>query len=720
MDRLKIIIVCFCLIFSISLDSYGEKADRPKAVNGILDLTNWNFDRNGQIALDGEWDFVWEQFSFPANSDSVAKIQVPGFWNDVKINQQILKGHGFGTYRLKIKLPKDHGALSFKLQTISTAYRLFVNGRELTKDGVVGKSQSNSSPSYRPHTISLNTDSCHLDLQIQVSNFHHRRGGIWESIQLGGEEQISSKRNALVGIELFLVGSILIMSLYHLGLFLIRHKERSPLYFCIFCLMLVVRILVTGEYTINLIYLFPWKTLIALEYLSFYLAVPVFCTFVRSIFPDEYSKWVHIFNYIFSISLSLIVLLTNTNFYCYTITYFQLFLVVSGLYAIYVLVLAIVHKRKGAVVLLCGFLVFFSSAINDILYQVGLFNSMNLVSEGLFVFILSQAFLLSSRFSSAFTKNEELKEELTYINKNLENLVDERTHELRNQNEELIVLNEEITAQRDEIEEHHNEITKQKEVIENKNKKITDSIHYAKRIQNALLPSPENINELLPDSFIYYQPRDIVSGDFYYIKKIRNKLYIAVADCTGHGVPGAFMSLLGVALLNDIVDSRGIAEPDQILEALRKQIKYLLHQSASHRGPDDGMELAFCVVDMAKQELTYAGAGSPLFIIRNGEALEVKPDRMPVGVYPKERPFTVHSVKLEKDDSLYLFTDGYLDQMGGPQRKKFKRNKFKELLLMVAHKSMSEQRQIIADTMRDWMGDLHQTDDILVLGAKLN
>lgn len=711
----------FLLLFVLAgLSSCGHRARHPKAEKGVLDLRQWNFEQKGNLPLDGEWAFYWNDTTLGGSAPMPHYIKVPGFWNGTKLDGKALEGHGFACYHVKIKLSHQHPALSLKLPTISTAYLLKINGKALTSNGMVGTNESNSCPSYQPHIVSLRTDSSELDLQLQVSNFHHRLGGLWESILIGKEEQIVAKRTAMIGLELFLIGSILIMSLYHLGLFISRPKDLSPLYFGIFCFLIVFRIGVTGEYTANLLYPFPWKALVATEYLSFYLSVPIFCTFTRSLFPNEYSKWIHRFNYMFSIPLALIVLLCQPNFYSYTISYFQLFLVFSGIYTIYVLVLASLRKRSGAMVLLMGFVIFFAAAINDVLFQIGAINSMNLTSAGLFFFIINQAYLLSSRFSKAFQKNEELKDELTFINKNLERLVDERTLELKNQNDELHALNAEIIMQRDEIEQHNSEISEQKEQIEVKNKKILDSIHYAKRIQNALLPSSENINDLLPNSFVFYQPRDIVSGDFYYIKKIRNKLFFAVADCTGHGVPGAFMSLLGVALLNDIVDSRAISEPDKILEAMRIQIKSLLHQSNSHRGPDDGMELAFCVADLDKQELKYAGAGSPLFIIRNGDALEVKPDRMPIGVYPKEKPFTGHIVKLEKNDSIYLFTDGYLDQLGGPERKKFKRNKFKDLLLMIAHHEMDAQKQILADTMHQWMGDVHQTDDILVLGAKLN
>jgi ligand-binding sensor domain-containing protein/serine phosphatase RsbU (regulator of sigma subunit)/ABC-type amino acid transport substrate-binding protein len=299
-------------------------------------------------------------------------------------------------------------------------------------------------------------------------------------------------------------------------------------------------------------------------------------------------------------------------------------------------------------------------------------------------------------------------------NEKLEETVAERTQEITEKNVELEAQKEEIKAQRDFAEEQRDEISHQK-------KEIEDSILYAKRIQQAILPPTKLISKIMPDNFILFKPRDIVSGDFYWAAEKNGKSYYAAADCTGHGVPGAFMSMLGISFLNDIIRSATHElKPSEILDALKSKIIEALHQTGEAQEAKDGMDISLCKVNIENKTVEYAGAFNPLYIVRNGEIIIYEADRMPIGIYDFDinQNFTNNLINLENGDTLYTFSDGYADQFGGPKDKKFMIGRFKKMLLDIQNLTMDEQRKHIDNTIEDWMKEHDQIDDIIVIGAK--
>ena len=259
-----------------------------------------------------------------------------------------------------------------------------------------------------------------------------------------------------------------------------------------------------------------------------------------------------------------------------------------------------------------------------------------------------------------------------------------------------------------------------KEIAE-KNKEITESISYAKRIQSSFLTSEKYIAQRLPDYFIYYNPRNIVSGDFYWLMEKKKTMYVCTADCTGHGIPGAFMSLISMGILNEIIYSKThLHHTDEILNELRRIIIMAVNPEGSSEEGKDGMDAVLCRFDFDKMELEYSAANNSFFIIRNGELLVFKPDKMPVGKYiGVEKPFTRNVVPIEKGDCIYTFSDGYADQFGGPDNKKFQSKRLKELFLNNCHKPMKVQKEIYARTLKEWQGVNEQVDDILVMGIRV-
>jgi serine phosphatase RsbU (regulator of sigma subunit) len=257
----------------------------------------------------------------------------------------------------------------------------------------------------------------------------------------------------------------------------------------------------------------------------------------------------------------------------------------------------------------------------------------------------------------------------------------------------------------------------QKDQIEMKNRDITDSIQYAKRIQGAILPSDHLIKQHIKDNFILYIPKDIVAGDFYWMETIGDTVLIAVADCTGHGVPGAMVSIVCNNALNRAVREFGLIKPSEILDKVRDLVIETFEKSEDNI--KDGMDIALCSLNLKNNELDYAGANNSLYLIRNNELIEIKSDKQPIGKFMNNKPFTNHSQKVLKEDKIYLFTDGYADQFGGERGKKFKYKQFKDLLLKHQSKTMNEQLNVLTNTFKNWKGELDQIDDICVIGVKI-
>ena len=283
------------------------------------------------------------------------------------------------------------------------------------------------------------------------------------------------------------------------------------------------------------------------------------------------------------------------------------------------------------------------------------------------------------------------------------------------QNEELNQFNEEILAQRDEIEN-------QKNVIELKHSEIQDSINYAKRIQTALLTADEQWKKVSNEHFILFRPKDVVSGDFFWAYTKENIAVWVVADCTGHGVPGAFMSMLGVGFLNEIVAEGGLVEANLILDKLKEKIIHSLSQKGVDTQSKDGMDIALCVLDKSTNKLQYAGAYNPLYIVRNNELTEFKATKQPIGKLDLEvKPFEKQEIEVKNGDWLYTFSDGFIDQFGGVKNKRFGSKRFKELLISSSGQNANLQKMALNLTLKDWMnsGAEQQVDDICVVGVKI-
>ena len=425
----------------------------PRAEKGVLDLSTWDLKKDGPVALNGEWEFYWQEHwapdYFPEETQPAFNgyIEVPGTWNDFIVNKEKIAGTGYATYRLSIQLANTGQKLAFKILDMAAAFTMYVNGEQLISSGIPGKTPQLTVPQFYPQVVKFDPGDKKIEIVIHVSNFHHRKGGAWEPILLGLSEDMWQIREKALNLNFFLFGGILMMGFYHIGLFIFRTKEKSTLYFGIFCFLIAVRCLVTGErYLINIMPGFSWEIHTKIAYLTFYAGVPIFAMYFRYVFPKEISKYV-----IFAVSIigglfSAIVLFTPARIYTHTAPLYQIFTLAASCYAFYILVLALKQKLPGSLVCFTGFVILFLTVVNDILYSNLLIRAGYLIQLGFFFFIFSQATLLSIRFSKAFETVELQHRQLEKANAACmnENIERKRTEEALRQSEEkyrLLVQN---------------------------------------------------------------------------------------------------------------------------------------------------------------------------------------------------------------------------------------------------------------------------------------
>lgn len=441
-SRLRFILFTSALILLSVLALTGctkgqDKISSPVSIDGVLDLTVWDFNKNGVVNLDGEWEFYWKQLydsnHFLNGISSVDKnlIKIPRSWNGYEVDGTPIEGTGYATFRLLIRLPEKNKPKALELPSIYTAHKLWINGDLVSSNGQVSTTREGSDPKHFHKVVSLPQNSGTVELIIQVSNFMHRRGGIWQPIKFGNSEDILKLRERQVLIDMTLFGSLLIMGLYHLVLYAFRQKDRSPLYFGIFCLLVSLRVLLVGE--IILLYFFAQisqEFALKAEYFTFYLGITFFTLFIHALFPKEVPSRVSRFISSVGFGYSIIVIVTKANFYSTILIYYQVFTLIVCTYLLIALLIAALRKRESVPLVLTGSLIFIAAVFNDIFYFNEKLITGSLTPFGLFIFILAQSFVISSRFSKAFKTVEHMSERLLSMDKLKDEFLANITHEL--------------------------------------------------------------------------------------------------------------------------------------------------------------------------------------------------------------------------------------------------------------------------------------------------
>ena len=467
---------CKGLLFS----EHPKKA-LPKALKGVLDLTDkvsspdlpskpWDFEKDHTINLDGEWEFYWNELLEPSTvnhsnmrdqqgkpiidrqKSAIQYINIPGEWNNFRADGKPVGGQGYGTYRLKVLLRKNKAIpsgnpvqLGLKIPDIGTSYKLFLNGKFAAEAGRIGKTEHETKPAYLPQVVSVPDNLEFIEILIQVANFQHTMGGIRNTIILGKLSDLQMLREKNIHLDLFLSGALFMMGIYHFGLFALRRKEKSALYFGFFCLLMALRTLLTKErYWFHLFPDFPWALALKLDFLTFYLGTPVFLQFVHSLFPKEVPKIPRIGILFSSGFLSLGMAVLPVIQITKTVQIMHIVVFITIIICIYTITLAMYRRLTGAKSFFSGFIFFAIITVNDILHANGFIQTGHYSTFGFLIFVFSQSFVLSIRFSRAFSQAEELSA-------NLEKKVHERTMDLLSAKNETEGINRLIKSLNDDL-----------------------------------------------------------------------------------------------------------------------------------------------------------------------------------------------------------------------------------------------------------------------------
>ncbi len=836
-----------------------QTIDKPLAENAVLDISSWNFDKNGSVPLAGKWEFYWKQLIAPNEFDSTlvknaTYCNMPGYWESVSVGDSALSNVGYATYRLIITSDTDK-KLSMFIAEQMTAYSFWCNNNLIYESGHVADNAAEAVPKRAPVILDVNLRKGKNELVFQISNFNHRLGGFYLAPVLGTYVQLHYKRELQQAFDIFLVGSLFIMGLYFLLLFLIKSSVSGTFYIGLFSILLAIRTSLTG--TLFLLDVFPdwsWDTQYRIEYLVSFIAPLVMLYFIQSLYKNETNaKVVRVFSFLF-LPLILSIILPPIVF-TQLLAVEQALMILIVFYVCWSLIVAAKRKRSGIKTLFATIFIYASCIANDTFVYVWEVRwGIELVPIGTLILVLGQIMALTRIFSVLMRDNEVLSTKLEYRNKNLDVMVQEKTQTLRMQQNSLLEKNKELKKQNEKIKSISSSLAKQnyliqyrdnqmrnllkmlpeaifeidsagqvlhaneefykylkyeqktkpninqfleveeeeqvgvfqkiqekigeEKIIKNlnldvrrsdnskfpalfsiiehidnegikyrcmfmditsqladenkiisayqeiskKNKDITDSIEYASKMQKAVMPAEEIFAQTFSDYFIINRPRNIVSGDFYYINKIGNKVVFALSDCTGHGVPGGFMTILGITLLNKLYGSSSseIPSPDYALGVMREQIIESLDQKNESYSNKDGMDIILCVLDTDTLVLEFASANQPLLIMRDGEITTIKGDPMPLGIYLVMKEFTLKQVQLNKNDVLYLFSDGIVDSFGGERDRKLHLKGFRNMIMDCNQTSMKKQCECIENKFDTWKGTQEQIDDILVLGVKIS
>ncbi|MBN2518862.1 MAG: hypothetical protein JXB17_00010, partial [Bacteroidales bacterium] len=457
MSQKRIIIYIYIIIISLYIFSLffilpGKKGFPPKVENGFLDLRDFNFDKTKYIILDNGWEFYWDKLLESADFTSEETLQpdgytsIPSIWKELQVNGKNFSSTGYATYRINLLTNIDKKEWGILLKDFGSAVKVFINDKEITEIGKVSSTIENAIPLYNPRFVPFEAQDT-VQIIVHVSNYHHRKGGFWHPPQIGPINNIRKAFLKIRFLTIFLLGSIFIIGLYHFILFIYNKQKYTPLFFGLFCIALFFRISAVNDYIISEIPGITFQKIVFFEYNSMFLAIVFFALYIYSLYPEVFHKRIIYVVIALQAIFILITLFTKTLFYTNLIIPFVYVLVLSAIYALYILIKAVLLKKDSAELFLLGFIVLLLTVMNDILNNVFVIQSVDIVSIGLFLFILIQTIALSYRYSLAFQRTDELTKELNNKNVHLEKLLSDYekiNKELTEKNEKIIVKNREI------------------------------------------------------------------------------------------------------------------------------------------------------------------------------------------------------------------------------------------------------------------------------------
>ncbi|MEA2041673.1 MAG: SpoIIE family protein phosphatase [Bacteroidota bacterium] len=726
-------------IFIISLFSCRDSApnQKLKAQEGVLDLRGKDL---SVYNLSGDWAYFHQKLHNPKDFEATTLqpdtfLYIPSIWNIYKLNGKPIPGHSFATYRLKILTDTKNPVLKVKGRPQSTSYKFWVGDSLLAQAGLPAASKENYTAKLKTFRKSFSVKDLgvqhqgytEINLTLQIANYEHVNGGPWWTYQMGVPEQVDRIWQNSVFISLLAAGFILVMALYHFGLFFFQRKNFSYLFFGLLAFSLFFRVISTNERV--LLFWFPEMSaaaILRIEYLSAFVNIYFLPAFFFTLYKEERHKIAHVLLGVFSLFIVVSISFFSIHTFSSLKNVYNIVLVLGGLYLlVYVMPLAIWHKRSGAWIAYSGLIAMIGTAAYDIAMATVAADGGKFISHyGLIYFILVQSYALAKRFSNAFNAVEQLSLELDFKNKNLEEIVEKRTEEIESQKIEILSKNEELLQQNEEIFAQKEAVEENREILEKRNVQVEKSIKYASTIQKAILPLHEEFSNRF-NNFVIYRPKDIVSGDFYWTSFFHpDYVFFAVVDCTGHGVPGSFMSMIGSHMLREIVNERQIFEPSKILEELDREIVLTLKQETTMN--NDGMDLALCRFERSKngrRKVVYAGAKVPLYSYSKSDEKinRIKATRRSIGgMLKKQNKKDFKQIELEfaQGDYIYITTDGLIDQ-NNVDRSKLTSTGFIKLLDVIKTLPLEKQKDVVKDFIDDWQENTTQRDDITLVALEM-
>ena len=466
---------------------------------GVIDLRDAKFDASHTETLNGTWKMFFNQFIDPtqvADSENYIPFEVPNMWGGYVSKLGVLPDQGYASFYTKVLLPENHPLMGLQIPEMSTAYQIFIDGKLVSTIGTIGKEKASSIPKTKPMVLPLQSVTNSFEIVFHISNFHHKKSGLWDTIQIGSQEAVIKRERKNYFIAIFLSGSILIIGLYHIGLFFLQKDERSAIYFSLFALFTVLRITSTGEMVI--LDLFPtlsWEWRLKFDHISMYMALAFGIKFSNSLYPKEINRVAA--NIIFGLSFLFIIaaIITQGIINTYFVFYFQIIILISICYLLYSVVMAIKRKRQGALVYGLGYFIVCAATINDVLYSLNVIPSFYIMPLGVFLFFFSQAFILSVKSAKAFQTSKELSKELKEANQELEQKVKERTSIIEKKNEELQKSNVILQTREAELEEKASDLEKVNSELVEAQQQLQDTLNNEIQINQKLENTLKKLRE---------------------------------------------------------------------------------------------------------------------------------------------------------------------------------------------------------------------------------
>ena len=668
------------------------------ATRGYLSLEGLSFADQPYYTLDGEWDFFWGGFIAPSRIYDEPRdtlISVPGAWNSIDYGDKPLPGTGFATYHLSVQLDSSmvNQSLTLEVSTVRSAYRLYLNEELVIERGTL--SVGNYHPRVQPAQHTFTPTNSTLEVVVHVANQQYSHGGMVTSLTLSPSEYREAHTQNQISLELAITGGLMILCLYHFILFGIYRRQKSTLYFGILCLIIALRTLLTGQYF--WLQIFPQSSTnftVRMEFGTVFLGPLVLLLFLREIFPQEVPRWLVVASTCVTSILVISLFIPNGYYFSVLLPLSHLQILVGGGYLVLgTFPIAILRRRKGAWLFYSALLILFLAAINDILYVQNVVDTGFLLSFGTLYFILVQSIALAIHYGHTYQQLKDWK--LT-----LEQNVVDRTKSLQEKIKRL-----------EDQQERYLQRASQKQL----------SLDFAYTLQHTISPSETELKAYFADAMVLNLPRYRVSGDFYWVGQSGECIVLVVGDGTGHNLEGGLLGTLAQAFLQESVCHHGETDPATLLAQMEQTLSQFRATSDTTKQLPHTLDMAVVTLVPSRMEWQFSGARIGLVRIANHSLHYLAGHKRTLRGTEGDVTlgFITERGKYLPGDYMYLYTDGWPNQMGGPANDKFTMAKLHGFLIQSMAPSLPEQRQRMQHNFERWCSYSEQMDDVLMVGVRL-